>query len=101
MRLIKNKINREKTFNLNNNLKTKQGGNMIKNTLKIVSLACALIITIGFAKVTEVDAAVINGTTTSNINVRTGASTKYKSIGKIKKGKTVKILSDWMLLTLR
>ena len=94
MRLIKNKINREKTFNLNNNLKTKQGGNMIKNTLKIVSLACALIITIGFAKVTEVDAAVINGTTTSNINVRTGASTKYKSIGKIKKGKTVKILSS-------
>ena len=34
MRLIKNKINREKTFNLNNNLKTKQGGNMIKNLIK-------------------------------------------------------------------
>ena len=65
----------------------------MRKILKTVSIACALMITIGFGKVTPVDAAAITATATSNVNMRTGCSTKYKSIGKIKKGTKVKILS--------
>ena len=67
---------------------------MSKKTLKAVSIVSALVITMGFAKPVKVDAASVNGTTTANINIRTGSSTKYKSIGKIKKGTQVKILSS-------
>ena len=63
----------------------------MRKILKTVSIACALMITIGFGKVTPVDAAAITATATSNVNMRTGCSTKYKSIGKIKKGTKVKI----------
>ena len=67
---------------------------MSKKTLKAVSIVSALVITMGFAKPVKVDAASVNGTTTANVNIRTGSSTKYKSIGKIKKGTQVKILSS-------
>ena len=67
---------------------------MSKKTLKAVSIVSALVITMGFAKPVKVDAASVNGTTTANVNIRTGSSTKYKSIGTIKKGTQVKILSS-------
>ena len=68
---------------------------MLKNTLKVTAIVGALIISIGVAKPIEVDAAAKteSATVTSTVNMRTGASTKYKTIGKIKKGTKVKILS--------
>lgn len=66
---------------------------MFKNTLKVTAIVGALVMTMGIAKPIEVDAATVTGTATCNVNVRTGASTKYRSIGTIKKGTKVKILS--------
>lgn len=66
---------------------------MFKNTLKVTVIVLALVMIIGVVKPTEVDGATVNGTVTSAVNIRSGASTKYKSIGKLKKGTNVKILS--------
>lgn len=66
---------------------------MFKKTLKGIAIVGALVMTMGTIKPIEVDAATANGTATATVNVRSGASTKYKSIGKITKGTKVKILS--------
>ena len=68
---------------------------MFKNTLKVTAIVGALVMAIGVAKPIEVDAAAKteSGTVTATVNIRTGASTKYRTIGKIKKGTKVKILS--------
>ena len=68
---------------------------MFKKTLKVTVIVGALVMAIGFAKPIEVDAAskTESATATATVNIRTGASTKYRTIGKIKKGTKVKILS--------
>ena len=66
---------------------------MFKNTLKVTAIACALVMTMGVAKPIKADAATVSATTTETVNVRTGASTKYRRVGKIQKGKKVKIIS--------
>ena len=68
---------------------------MFKNTLKVTAIVGALVMAIGVTKPIEVDAAAKteSGTVTATVNIRTGASTKYRTIGKIKKGTKVKILS--------
>lgn len=66
---------------------------MFKKTLKVTAIVGALVMIMGIINPIEVDAATVNATATATINVRSGASTKYKSIGKIKKGTKVKILS--------
>ncbi len=67
---------------------------MFKKTLKVTAIVGALVMTMGVTKPIEVDAATASGTATSTVNVRTGASTKYRTIGKLKKGTKVKILSS-------
>ena len=67
---------------------------MFKKTLKVTAIVGALVMTMGIVKPIEVDAASATATATATVNVRSGASTKYKSIGKIKKGTKVKILSS-------
>ena len=67
---------------------------MFKKTLKVTAIVGALVMVMGVTKPIEVDAATVNGTATSTVNVRTGASTKYRAIGKLKKGTKVKILSS-------
>ena len=52
---------------------------MFKKTLKVTAIVGALVMVMGVTKPIEVDAATVNGTATSTVNVRTGASTKYKS----------------------
>ena len=66
---------------------------MFKKSLKVIAIVGALVMTMGVTKPIEVDAATTNGTVTSTVNIRTGASTKYRKIGKLKKGTNVKILS--------
>lgn len=66
---------------------------MFKKTLKVTAIVGALVMIMGIVKPIEVEAATASGTTTATVNIRSGASTKYKSIGKIKKGTKVKILS--------
>lgn len=66
---------------------------MFKKTLKATAIVGALVMTMVVAKPIDGHAASVNGTATSAVNVRTGASTKYRTIGKIKKGTKVKILS--------
>lgn len=67
---------------------------MFKKTLKVTVLLSSLAIMVGMAKPISVDAATTYVMATANVNVRTGASTKYKSIDKLKKGKVVKVLSS-------
>ena len=67
---------------------------MFKKTLKVTAIVGALVMTMGVIKPIEVDAATASGTATSTVNLRTGASTKYRTIGKLKKGAKVKILSS-------
>ncbi len=67
---------------------------MLKKTLKATALVSSLAIMIGIAKPINVDAATTYVMATGSVNVRTGASTKYKSIDKLKKGKVVKVLSS-------
>ena len=72
---------------------------MFKKTLKVTAIVGALVMTMGVIKTIEVDSATASvlfrsGTATSTVNLRTGASTKYRTIGKLKKGTKVKILSS-------
>lgn len=67
---------------------------MFKKTLKATALLSSLAIMVGIAKPINVDAATTYVMATGNVNVRSGASTKYKSIDKLKKGKAVKVLSS-------
>lgn len=67
---------------------------MFKKTLKATALLSSLAIMVGIAKPINVDAATTYVMSTGSVNVRTGASTKYKSIDKLKKGKVVKVLSS-------
>ena len=67
---------------------------MFKKTLKATALLSSLAIMVGMAKPINVDAATTYVMATGSVNVRTGASTKYKSIDKLKKGKVVKVLSS-------
>lgn len=67
---------------------------MFKKTLKMTAIVGALVMTMGIAKPIEVDAATVSGTATETVNLREGASTKYKKIGKLKKGTKVKIISS-------
>lgn len=66
---------------------------MFKKSLKVIAIVGALVMTMGVAKPIEVDAATTSGIVTNTVNIRTGASTKYRKIGKLKKGTEVKILS--------
>lgn len=67
---------------------------MFKKTLKATALLSSLAIMLGMAKPINVDAATTYVMATGSVNVRNGASTKYKSIDKLKKGKVVKVLSS-------
>lgn len=63
---------------------------MFKKTLKATAIVGALVMTMIVAKPIDGHAASVNGTATSAVNVRTGASTKYRTIGKIKKEQRLK-----------
>lgn len=67
---------------------------MFKKTLKATAFLSSLAIMVGMAKPISVDAATTYVMATGSVNVRKGASTKYKSIDKLKKGKVVKVLSS-------
>ena len=67
---------------------------MLKKTLKMTAFLSSLAIMVGMAKPISVDAATTYVKATANVNVRTGASTKYKSIDTLKKGNVVKVLSS-------
>ena len=67
---------------------------MLKKTLKMTAFLSSLTIMIGMAKPINVDASTTYVKATANLNVRSGASTKYKTIDKIKKGNVVKVLSS-------
>ena len=67
---------------------------MFNKFLKATSLICSMVIMIGVAKPVEVDAASTYVKATATAHVRKGASTKYKSIGKLKKGQKVKVLAS-------
>ena len=66
---------------------------MFKKTLKVTAIVGVLMLTIGVFKPIEVDAATTYVTATASVNVRTGSSTKYRVVGKLKKGNKVKVLS--------
>ena len=67
---------------------------MFKKFLKATTVVLSMSIIIGVGKPVKVDAASTYVKATANLNVRQGASTKYKSIGKLKKGqKTVVFLT--------
>lgn len=67
---------------------------MFKKSLKVTAFVSSLAIMFGMAKPINVDAATTYVMVTGRVNVRTGASTKYKSIDKLKKGEVVKVLSS-------
>ena len=67
---------------------------MLKKIIKTTVLVSSLAIMIGVVKPINADAATTYVMATENINVRSGASTKHKTIDKLKKGKTVKVLSS-------
>ncbi|MEG0856237.1 MAG: SH3 domain-containing protein [Terrisporobacter sp.] len=69
---------------------------MIKKNLKSIFMTGAIMITIGaISPITQVDAASAYGTVNvSTLNVRSGASTSYKIVGKVTKGDKVEILSS-------
>ena len=56
---------------------------MFNKFLKATSLICSMVIMIGVAKPVEVDAASTYVKARATAHVRKGASTKYKSIGKL------------------
>lgn len=67
---------------------------MIKRTIKTITLAGAMLLTLG-SFTTKSHADNITGTVTaSSLNVRSGASTSDSIIGKITKGENVEILSS-------
>lgn len=67
---------------------------MLRKTLKATAILSSLAIMAGIAKPINVDAATTYVMATGSVNVRTGASTKYKTIDKLKKGEVVKVLSS-------
>ena len=67
---------------------------MFKKFLKATTVVLSMSIIIGVGKPVKVDAASTYVKATANLNVRQGASTKYKSIGKLKKGQKVKVISS-------
>lgn len=67
---------------------------MFKKTLKVTALVSSLAIMMGMAKPINVDASTTYVMATASVNVRAGASTKYKSIDKLKKGEVVRVLSS-------
>ena len=67
---------------------------MFKKFLKATTVVLSMSIIIGVGKPVKVDAASTYVKATANLNVRQGASTKYKSIGKLKKGQKVKLLAS-------
>lgn len=71
---------------------------MFKKSLKATAFVSSLAIMFGMAKPINVDAATTYVMATGSVNVRTGASKKYKVIDKLSKGEKVKVLSssgDW------
>ena len=71
---------------------------MFKKTLKATALLSSLAIMVGIAKPINVDAATTYVMATGTVNVRSGASKKYKVVDKLSKGEKVKVLSssgDW------
>ena len=62
---------------------------MFKKFLKATTVVLSMSIIIGVGKPVKVDAASTYVKATANLNVRQGASTKYKSIGKLKKGQKI------------
>ncbi|WP_455539468.1 3D domain-containing protein [Terrisporobacter sp.] len=67
---------------------------MFKKFLKATSLICSMAIMIGVSKPVQSHAASTYVKATATVNVRTGASTKYRSIGKLKSGQKVKVLAS-------
>ncbi len=67
---------------------------MFNKFLKATALICSMVIMIGVAKPVKADAASTYVKATATVHVRKGASTKYKSIGKLTKGKKVKVLAS-------
>ena len=67
---------------------------MFKNILKATAFVLAITIMIGISQPVQVEAANTYVRSTANLNVRKSASTKYKSIGILKTGKTVKVLAS-------
>lgn len=67
---------------------------MFKKSLKATALVSSLAIMFGMAKPINVDASTNYAMVTGRVNVRTGASTEYKSIDKLEKGEVVKVLSS-------
>lgn len=63
---------------------------MFKKFTKTVAILGALMIMLGVTTPTQA-ASCETGKTTASVNVRTGASTKYKKIGKLSKGKKVNL----------
>ncbi len=67
---------------------------MFKKTLKSTVLLASLALMIGIGRPINVDASTTNGTVTGSVNVRTGASTRYRAIDKLQRGESVKVLSS-------
>ena len=67
---------------------------MFKKSLKVTVFVSSLTIMFGMVRPINVDATTNYAMVTGRVNVRTGSSTKYKSIGKLKKGEVVKVLSS-------
>lgn len=67
---------------------------MFKKFLKATTVVLSMSIIIGVGKPVQVDAASTYVKAKATINVRQGASTKYKSIGKLRKGQKVKVLAS-------
>ena len=67
---------------------------MIKKFLKAGAIVLSMAIMIGVAKPVQVDAASTYVQAKARVNVRVGASTKYKSIGKLKAGNKVRVLAS-------
>lgn len=64
----------------------------MKKYLKRIVFALAIVLTLGFGNVNKVHADTYM-TTTANLNVRSGASTKHKKIGLLKKGAKARVVS--------
>ena len=63
---------------------------MFKKFTKTVAILGAIMITLGVTTPAQA-ASCGTGKTTATVNVRTGASTKYRKIGKLSKGKKVNL----------
>ena len=64
----------------------------MKKALKRIIFALTVVLTLGFGNVNKVHADSYM-TTTANLSVRSGASTKHKKIGLLKKGVKAKVVS--------